>query len=306
MALAGGAARADDLNVVATIKPIHAIAAAVMTGVAEPKLLLDGAASPHTFSLKPSDAKALAAARVVFRVSDGLEPFMVKIIRSLPKTVEVVTLEKVRGLKLYPLRSGGPFEDHEQGHAQDKGDKHEHGHSDDTSENATDGHLYLDPANAVLIATHMAGVLGKAHPAGAVRFKANAEAFGREMFALTAEIEARMKLLAGRPFVVFHDAYQYFEHRFGLEAAGSVTVSPDLAPSARRLTALRRKIGELKTVCVFSEPQFEPRVLATITEKTDARRGVLDPLGAAIPAGRAQYAALLRGLATDFEACLGK
>jgi zinc transport system substrate-binding protein len=306
MALGWGAARADVLNVVATIKPIHAIAAAVMTGVAEPKLLLDGAASPHTFSLKPSDAKALAAARVVFRISDGLEPFMIKVIRSLPKTVEVVALEKVPGLRLYPLRSGGPFEDHEQGHGHGKGGKHKHGHSHETSRNATDGHLYLDPANAALIATHMAEVLGNAHPAGADRFKANAGTFGREVAALTAEIEARTKPLAGRPFIVFHDAYQYFEHRFGLEAAGSVTVSPDVAPSARRLTALRRKIGELKAVCVFSEPQFEPRILETITEKTGARRGVLDPLGAALPAGPAHYAALLRGLATGLERCLGK
>jgi zinc transport system substrate-binding protein len=310
MELGWGAARADDLNVVATIKPIHAIAAAVMTGVAEPKLLLDGATSPHTFSLKPSDAKALAAASVVFRVSDGLEPFMNKVIRSLPKSVEVVTLEKVPGLTLYPLRSGGPFEDHEQGHghgqSRGKGGKHKHGHSHDTSKNATDGHLYLDPANAALIATHMAEVLGKAHPTGADRFKANAETFGGEMVALTAEIEARTKPLAGRPYIVFHDAYQYFEHRFGLEAAGSVTVSPDVAPSARRLTALRRKIGELKAVCVFSEPQFEPRILTTVTEKTGARRGILDPLGAALPAGPAHYAALLRGLASGLETCLGK
>lgn len=306
--LAWGGARADDLNVVATIKPVHAIAAAVMTGVAEPKLLIDGAASPHTFSLKPSDAKALAAARVVFRVSDGLEPFMIKIVRSLPKTAQVITLEKTPGLTLHKMRSGGTFDDHDDDHGKSGKPKHghKHGHADRDDKTAIDGHLFLDPANAALIATHMAEVLGKAHPAGADRFKANAETFGREMVALTAEIEARTKPLAGRPFIVFHDAYQYFERRFGLVAAGSVTVSPDVAPSARRLTALRRKIGELKAVCVFSEPQFEPRVLATITEKTGARRGMLDPLGAALPAGPAHYAALLRGLAADLEACLGR
>lgn len=302
LVLAGASARADELKVVATIKPIHSIAASVMAGVAEPKLLVDGAASPHTFTLKPSDAKALGAARVVFRVSDGLEPFMIKVIRSLPKSVEVVTLEKVPGLTLLEMRSGGTFEDDDHGHAHGKSSKHSHAHDHD--KNAIDGHLYLDPANAMLIATHMAAVLSKAHPDSAARFKANADAFVGEMRALMAELEAQTKPLAGRPFIVFHDAYQYFENRFGLEAAGSVTVSPDIAPSARRLSALRRKIGSLKAVCVFSEPQFEPRLVATITEKTDARRGVLDPLGVAIPAGAAHYPSLLRNLAASFETCL--
>jgi zinc transport system substrate-binding protein len=124
------------------------------------------------------------------------------------------------------------------------------------------------------------------------------------MRTLLAELEDRTKPLAGHSFIVFHDAYQYFERRFGLEATGSVTVSPEVAPSARRLSALRRKISELKAVCVFSEPQFEPRLVATITEKTAARRGVLDPLGVSIPAGPAHYPTLLRNLATDLEACL--
>ena len=300
LVLVGGAARADELNVVATIKPIHSIAASVMAGVGEPRLLIDGTASPHTFTLRPSDAKALSAARVVFRVSDGLEPFMIKVARSLPKSAEVVTLEKVPGLTLLEIRSGGTFDDDD--HTHGKSGKHSHSHDHD--KNAIDGHLYLDPANAILIATHMAEVLSKADPASAERLKANAEAFGRDMRALMAELEARTKPLADRPFIVFHDAYQYFERRFGLEAAGSVTVSPDIAPSARRLSALRRKISALKAVCVFSEPQFEPRLVATITEKTNARRGVLDPLGVAIPAGVAHYPTLLRNLAADLEACL--
>jgi zinc transport system substrate-binding protein len=304
LCVSAAAAQAESLNVVATIKPIHSIAAAVMSGVAEPKLLLDGTASPHTFSLKPSDAKALSAARVIFRVSDGLEPFMIKVARSLPKTVEVVTLEKVPGLTLHPMRTGGTFEDHDHGHGKGGKHKHEHGHSHGDSKNATDGHLYLDPDNAALIAAHMADILGKAEPASAERFKTNAEAFQREISALKAELDDKMKPLAERPFIVFHDAYQYFERRFGLEAAGSVTVSPEVAPGARRLSALRRKIGELKAVCVFSEPQFEPRLVATITEKTNARRGVLDPLGVAITPGTAHYATLLRNLATDLSACL--
>lgn len=304
LALASGSARASDLKVVATIKPIHSILAAVMDGVAEPQLLIDGAASPHTFSLKPSDAKALAAARVVVRVSDGIEPFMSKVVTSLPKTVRIVVLEKTSGLTLHKVRSGGTFEDHDHGAGGKKGHGHKHGHSHSHSKAAIDGHIWLDPANGARIATHLADILSKAHPAGAERFKANAEAFGREMATLTAELEAKTKSLADRPFIVFHDAYQYFERRFGMEATGSVTVSPDLAPSAKQLTALRAKIGRLKAACVFAEPQFEPRLVATITENTTAKRGVLDPLGASIPAGPKHYAALLRNLAADFADCL--
>lgn len=295
-------ARAAELNVVATVKPIHSIAAAVMEGVAEPRLLIDGSASPHTYSLKPSDTRELNAAQVVFRVSDGLEPFMSKVARSLPKSVQLVELEKAPGLVLYKMRSGGTFESHDHGDGKKGKHSHSHKHADDG--NATDSHIWLDPANAVRIAAHMADVLGKVYPEGADRFKANAEAFARRMVALGDEISARMRPLTDSAFVVFHDAYQYFEARFGIDAAGSVTVSPEIAPSARRLTALRKKIASLKAVCVFAEPQFEPKLVVSITEGTSARRGTLDPNGAAIPAGPAHYEALLRAMASDFEACL--
>lgn len=292
-----GAARARELAVVATIKPIHSIATAVMEGVAKPTLLIDGMASPHTYTLKPSDAKALAAARVVFRVSDGLEAFLGKVVKSLPETVEVVELEKAPGLTLHKMRTGGTFEGEDQ-------DTHGHGHGHSHAKQATDSHIWLDPANAARIADHMAAVLAKVQPENAERFKANAEAFGRKTAALSDELAARLKPLTGRAFIVFHDAYQYFEKRFGIDAVGSVTVSPDIAPSAKRLTALRRKIRQLKAVCVFAEPQFEPRLVVSITEGTKASRGALDPNGAAIPAGAGHYPALLQAMATDFEACL--
>ena len=295
-------ALASDLSVVVTIKPIHSIVAAVMEGVSTPTLLIDGAASPHTFSLKPSDAKALAAARVVFRVSDGLEPFMSKVVKSLPPSVQVVALEKTPNLTLHKVRSGGTFEAHDEGPSGKH--SHSHGHARGKGGAGIDAHIWLDPSNATLIAAQVAEVLGEVQPDAATRFKANADAFGRSLATLTTELSEKLSPLAGRPFIVFHDAYQYFEKRFGLEAAGSVTVSPDLAPSVKRLTALRAKIGRLKAVCVFAEPQFEPRLVATIAENTTAKRGVLDPLGASIPAGSGHYAALMRKLAVDLAECL--
>ena len=288
--------------VVVTIKPVHSIAAAVMRGMTEPGLLIDGAGSPHTFTMKPSDAKRINEAKVFFRVSDALEPFTGKLVKALPKSVRVVTLEAVPGLTLHPLRTGGTFEAHD--HA--KGGKHaghDHGHGKGGTE-AVDGHIWLDPGNAALIADHLANVLGEVFPAEAARLKTNAAAFARDAEALAGELSGVLQPVAGRPYIVFHDAYQYFERRFGLTPAGSVTVSPDVPPSAKRLTELRRKIQALNAACVFAEPQFTPRIIDTVLEGTKARKGVLDPLGAAIPAGADHYGKLMRSLAADLKACL--
>jgi zinc transport system substrate-binding protein len=290
-------AAADDLKVVVTIKPAHAIVAAVMQGVATPELLVDGVASPHTFAMKPSDARRVNAAHVFIRVSESLEPFTARLARSLPGSVRVVTLASVPGLTLHKLRTGGSFEAH--AHAEKS---HGHGHSHGKSD--TDGHIWLDPENAKLIAKHVAEVLGSLRPADAGRMRSNAEQFAAEVSALSREIEARLKPVSGRPYLVFHDAYQYFERRYGLTPVGSVTVSPEVPPSARRLMELRGKIASLQAVCIFAEPQFAPKVIETIAEGTTARKGVLDPLGAALPAGPGHYAALLRALAEDLAGCL--
>jgi zinc transport system substrate-binding protein len=181
-----------------------------------------------------------------------------------------------------------------------KGQKHSK-----EEEAAQDGHIWLDPENAKVIAAHIANVLATEAPAQAGRLKANAAALSAKLDALSAELERDLKTVAGRGYVVFHDAYQYLERRFGLTPVGSVTVSPDIAPSAKRLIELRRKISGLKATCVFAEPQFEPKLVDTIVEGTNARKGTLDPEAAAIPAGPELYFTLMRALATNLKACLG-
>lgn len=296
----GGAASASELKVVVTIKPVHSLASAVMEGVATPRLLIEGTASPHTFTLKPSDARALNDANFIFRVAESLEPYSRRLARSLPNRVRLVTLADVKGLTLHTLRTGATFEDHDHG----PGHSHSHGHKHKHGSNEIDGHIWLDPANARLIASHIAETLAAAAPVHAERLRANAAALSDKLKALEPELEAKLKPLAGKPYLVFHDAYQYLERRFGLAPVGSVTVSPDVPPSAKRLAELRRKIGGLKATCVFAEPQFEPRIVDTIVEGTAARRGVLDPLGAGMEAGAEQYFKLVRGLASDLATCL--
>jgi zinc transport system substrate-binding protein len=297
-------AQGPETKVVATIRPMHSLVAAVMQGVGTPRLLVEGLASPHTFVLKPSDARALSEADVLLRVSEGLEPFTVKLVQALPKRIRVVTLEAAPGLTLHKLRTGSMFEPHEHGQRTAYGHGHGSRHESAKGSAGNDGHIWLDPANAKALADNMAEVLGAAYPAHADRFKANAAALAARIDALEAEIAGMLKPLAGKRYIVFHDAYQYLERRYGLAPAGSVTFSPDVPASARRVAALRRKITDLKAVCVFAEPQFAPKLIDPIIEGTSVRRGTLDPLGAAIPAGPDHYFALMRALAGDLLACL--
>ncbi|OYW56258.1 MAG: zinc ABC transporter substrate-binding protein [Hyphomicrobium sp. 32-62-53] len=306
-----GTARAEELNVVATIKSIHSLVAQVMGDVGAPRLLVGGAASPHTYSMKPSDARALNAARVVFRVSEEIEPFTRKIVASLPKSVSVVTLADAPGLKLLDKRTGDTFEAHDHGdHGHhDHGHKDhahkDHGHADHDGGTVRDGHVWLDPENAAAMVREIARALSEAAPEHTATFKDNADKAIVGIDVLAKEIEAELAAVKGKSFVVFHDAYQYFEQRFGLTAAGAITVSPEVQPSAKRLSEIRGQIKALGVACVFAEPQFKSKLVATVIEGTGAKAGTLDPEGAAVEPGDGAYAALLRNLAQGLTSCLG-
>lgn len=293
-----------EVDVVVTVKPAHSLVAGVMEGEGSPRLLIDGAGSPHTFAIKPSDARALSKARLVVRVSEGLETFLERTLKGLPATARVLSLDGAAGIRLLALREGGPFEPHAHG---GKGhDDHDHATSGPKGRGGEgmDGHLWLDPDNARAIVDAVAAALAELDPPAAAHYRANAARMKGEIAALADEIAAAVRPLADRPIIVFHDAYQYFERRFGLSVVGSITVNPDVQPSARRLSELRRRIAARGAVCVFAEPQFEPGLIRAVTEGTKARPGVLDPLGAAIPAGPGLYATLLRNLARDLKRCL--
>lgn len=296
----GPAAAHAEVKVVATIKPIHALVAGVMDGVGVPELLVTGSASPHTFALKPSGARALNEAAVVFRVSPAVEPFTVKIVVALPPGVRVVTLVDAPGVTHLPVRRGDTFEadvhDHETGHA-------DHGATHDGS--GTDGHVWLDPANAKAMVAEIVKVLSEASPADAARFATNAERVTADIDATDAEIKAALFDLRGKPYVVFHDAYQYFEARYGLSPIGSITVGPDVQPGAKRLGEIRRKVAELGAQCVFAEPQFSSNVMRAVTDGTSARFGTLDPEGALVEPGAGAYTTLLRNLAVGLQTCFG-
>ena len=303
MALTGGALA--EVKIVATIKPVHALVAQVMGATGTPDLLVGGTASPHTFIIKPSHMKTLSGADVVFRVSEAVEPFTIKMAKVLPKSVLIVTLQQAPGVVTLPQRLGGPFEPHEHEHDAHHADGgHGAHHDDDHDEDGVDGHVWLDPANAKAMLDQIAVVLGSKTPVHAAAYLANAARAKTRIDALAADLTRELAAVRGQPYVVFHDGYQYFEKRFGLNAVGSITVNPEIPPSGKRLSDLRAKIVRLGAKCVFGEPNFEGKVIATVIEGTGARTGSLDPEGASLPAGPDHYEALMRKLADGVTECL--
>jgi zinc transport system substrate-binding protein len=294
------AAFADAPKVVVTIKPIHALVSQIMRGVATPTLLVEGAASPHTFTLKPSTARAINEAGVFIRISDTLEPFTRKISQSLPPNVSLLTLAGAPGIALLDRRHGGTFERH----TEEAGTEH-HDHDED-EDGGKDGHIWLDPANAKAIVAVVTKTLAERYPEHANTFAENATALDTRLDALDGELASTLAGVRGKPFILFHDATQYLERRYGLSAAGSITVSPDVPPSARRLTEVRRKISSLGAVCVFAEPDFQPDLVAAVTEGTEARTGTLDAEGQLLSPGPDLYFDLMRGVARSLASCLSK
>jgi zinc transport system substrate-binding protein len=290
--IAAGAADAD-VQVAVSIKPIHSLVAAVMKGIGEPALIVQGAGSPHTYSLKPSQAIKIENAQVIFWVGPELETFLEKPLKTIGANAKIVALVDSPGLVTLMPREGGTFDQ-----GTEEGEV-EHPHT------GVDPHLWLDPENAKAIVGAIAETLSVANPENAAHYRANADAELSRLQTLEDDIGAILAPVKGQHFIVFHDAYQYFEHRFGLEASGSVTVSPDMMPGAIRLKDIKSKIAELGAVCVFAEPEFEPKLVSTVIEGSAAKSGVLDPLGANLEEGPDLYAELMRNMANSLRDCLG-
>jgi zinc transport system substrate-binding protein len=317
LALGISSAMADTPAVVASIKPIHAIVANVMQGVGAPVLLVRGTASPHTYSLRPSDARALDDADVVFWVGDRMETFLEKPLSALSSQAEVVVLGSLEDLTLLPMREGGVWATHEHEHDAERGadaqhEDEEHGHEHEDQVEAhehgaheeADMHIWLDTANAEVMTDAIVDALSRTDPDNAATYARNAEALKADLRQLDERLARKLAPVADRPFVVFHDAYHYFEHRSGLDGVGSITVSPERPPGAQRLQEIRDDLAKREAACVFAEPQFEPALVETVVEGTGARTGVLDPEGAALDEGPRHYFELMDGLADTLVECL--
>jgi zinc transport system substrate-binding protein len=286
-ALLPAAAVAAPPSVLATIKPIHSLAAAVMQGVAEPVLLIQGARSEHSYAFRPSDGDKIRHAQIVFEIGPDLETSLERPLASLAPHAHIVPLEQAEGVHRLRARRGGLWEN-----------------VNDSDEGPYDPHIWLDPENAIAMTRAIAAALTRLDPANGPIYKVNRDKEIASLSSLEAELQKELVPLRARKYIVFHDAYRYFEFRFGLNPTGAVTVAPDRPVGPRRIEALRRTILEGGIDCVFREPQFPPALVKTLTDGSRARIGVLDPLGADIEPGPGLYPTLLRALAASLTACM--
>ena len=304
-----------DINVVASVKPVHSLVSGVMEGAGKPDLIVQGSASPHTYSLKPSQAQQLEDADLVFWMGHELESFLEKPLEAIATSAHVVELIDSSSLKKIKMREGGMFDahahdeheghdDHDEHEGHDDHDEHE-GH-DDHGHGEFDVHVWLDPENAKVLVNEIKLALIELDPVNASKYEANSNKMNTKLDQLMDEVSKKLESEQGKGYVVFHDAYQYFEQRFGMSAVGSITVSPEVVPGANRIRELKEKINELNAHCVFSEPQFEPKLVSTVIEGTQANTGVLDPLGASIKDGPELYFTLIRNMADSLHECLSK
>lgn len=291
------AALADSApRVVASILPLYSLVAAVMDGVGRPSLIVDPNASPHTYTMRPSGAAALARADVVFWMGEDLETFLVRPLANLATKARRVALLRTPALVLYPNRASGPWERETEHERSSSVRDHLPGH--------IDPHVWLDPRNAAILVQRIATVLSQVDPGHSARYRANAVAVEARLTVLDRELARRLAPVRGIPFLVFHDAYQYLDRRYGLNAVGSIVSSPDRLPGARRITQLRQKVLSSHARCLFREPQFSSPLGDRLARTTRLREGVLDPLGSAYPPGPEAYFRLMKANADAIVECL--
>ena len=318
-----------EIKVVVSIKPIHSLASYLMEGVGTPNLIVDGYASPHGFAMKPSHAKMLQEADLIFWVGEGLENFLEKPLKSIAKKAEKIELLEIKGLQKLKFREKNIFDEHDDhGHKEDKNDDHGHdddGHKEDDHDDHDhdkdghkeddhddhgheghahgeyDPHIWLDPINAKVILNEMVEHLIENDEKNASIYKSNLDKALKDIDKLISDVKSELNKEIS--FIVFHDAYQYFEARFNVSVLGAFTVNTDVMPGAEQLSEIREIIEHDKVSCIFSEPQFNPDIINAVAKDMKIKTGVLDPLGATLNPGKDLYFDLIRNISSSFKGC---
>ena len=320
-----------DVKVVTSIKPLHSLASYLMDGVGKPDLIVDGFNSPHGFSMKPSHAKMLQNADLIFWVGEGLENFLEKPLSSIAKKAEKIELIEIKGLNVLKFRERNIFEEHDHDdhakkeddhddhddHAKkeddhddhDDHDKKEDGHDDHDGHEDHEGHahgeydphIWLDPLNAKVILKEMTEHLIENDSKNAPTYKSNLDKALKDIDKLTMDVMTELNQSVAS--IVFHDAYQYFEKRFNVNILGAFTVNTDVMPGAEQLAEIREIIEHDKVKCVFSEPQFNPDIIKAVAKDMNIKTGVIDPLGATLKQGKDLYFNLITNMSASFKGC---
>ena len=308
-----------DVKVVTSIKPLHSLASYLMDGVGKPDLIVDGYASPHGFSMKPSHAKMLQNADLVFWVGEGMENFLEKPLNSIAKKAEKIELMETKGLQVLKFRERNIFDEHDHDdhddHAKKEDDHDDHDHDDHAKKEEHDdhdeheghnhgeydAHIWLDPINAKVILFEMSKHLIELDAKNESVYRDNLSNAYNKIDKLTKDVTAELDQSVAS--IVFHDAYQYFEKRFNVNILGAFTVNTDVMPGAEQLAEIREIIEHDKVSCVFSEPQFNPDIIKAVAKDMNIKTGVIDPLGATLDSGKDLYFKLIRNMSASFKGC---
>ncbi|AZD13047.1 Zinc ABC transporter, substrate-binding protein ZnuA [Pseudomonas chlororaphis] len=280
-----------EVRVLTSIKPLQLIAAAVQDGIAVPEVLLPPGASPHNYALRPSDVRKVQSVELLYWIGPDMESFLPRVLKG--RTLPTLAVQDLPGLKLRH------FAEDNHSHAEEA-DEHDHDHRP----GSLDAHLWLSPVNARVIADRMAADLSAADPANAARYQSNAKAFDQRLDALDVRLKARLAPIAGKPYFVFHEAFDYFEDAYGLKHAGVFSVAAEVQPGAQHVAAMRTRLQQVGKTCVFSEPPLRPRLAETLVAGLPVKLAELDALGGYTPATAQGYEQVLEKLGNDLAGCL--
>ncbi|AIC22813.1 ABC transporter substrate-binding protein [Pseudomonas chlororaphis] len=280
-----------EVRVLTSIKPLQLIAAAVQDGIAVPEVLLPPGASPHNYALRPSDVRKVQSVELLYWIGPDMESFLPRVLKG--RTLPSLAVQDLPGLKLRH------FAEDNHSHAEEA-DEHDHDHRP----GSLDAHLWLSPVNARVIADRMAADLSAADPANAARYQSNAKAFDARLDALDARLKTRLAPIAGKPYFVFHEAFDYFEDAYGLKHAGVFSVAAEVQPGAQHVATMRTRLQEVGKTCVFSEPPLRPRLAETLVAGLPVKLAELDALGGYTPASAQGYEQVLEKLGNDLAGCL--
>ena len=309
-----------DIKVVTTIKPLHSLISSVMDGVGEPSLIIEGTNNPHTFVFKPSHAQMLEEADLVFWIGEDLEAFMEKPLESLAKDAQIISFMELGSIEKLKFREENVFDDHDDhddhdGHKDDDHDDHddhdghedEHeGHDDHAGHEGHnhgefDAHIWLDPMNAKEMVHEIAHELSELDPSNKETYEANANRTLKSLDKLIEDVDKAVP--KDISYIVFHDAYQYFEKRFGVSSAGALTLNPDVLPGAKQIADVQDLISDKGIKCIFSEPQYNPKIIETLASDMNISTGIMDPLGAYLEKGNTMYEELIKEISNSIKKC---
>ena len=311
----------ETTGVISTIQPINSLVSAVIGNTGKSITIIPSEQSPHDFKLKPSDVKVLQNGNIIFYVSNHLESSITKVFKNLPKNIKLINLMEESGVNHLAIRDNDAWERHDHhGHDDhddhdkhgkkhddhDDHDKHGKKHDDhDDHEKEDDVHVWLSPDNAIKIVQKVNKVLSLYFPENSKIYNDNTTKFIDKIRNLKIELVKELSPIKNKPYIVFHDAYQYFEKTFELNAVGSVALEGDIASSPKQISLIKDKIVKSKALCVFQEPQFDSKLIKIVVEGTDAKIGTLDPLGVNISENKDFYLQLITNMAKSLKECLG-